>query len=143
VPVRAVAGEQTDGAGRLLQTCGEPGCPAYPTDESGALIGSDLIRWYCPEHAAGHEAEMVPRQPPRLLLQASGGFELEGERQAEAERGKVQDAFLHEELERRRREAEAEWETTRKARARYEAATADDDFVNPPIAGIDRSRIAR
>lgn len=104
VPVRRV-GEQTDGAGRLLQTCGEEGCPAYPTDESGALVGSDLVRWYCPDHAAGHEAEMVPRQPPKLLLQPSGGFEFEGQLQVEAERGKVQDAFLREELERRQREA--------------------------------------
>jgi hypothetical protein len=86
---------------------------------------------------------MRPRESGRIVVTAGGGFQFEGELLEQAERGKGEDALIREDFERRRREAEAEWETTRKARERHEAATADDDFVNPPIAGIPRSRIAR
>jgi hypothetical protein len=102
VPVR-VAGEQVDSHGRLLQTCGEPGCPAYPVDESGALVGSNALRWYCEAHRAGHEEEMRPRGSGRIVVAAGGGFQFEGELQEEAERGKVQDALIREDFERRRR----------------------------------------
>jgi hypothetical protein len=131
VPVRTVAGAQTDSQGRLLQTCGQEGCPAYPVDESGALIGSDFVRWYCADHAAGHEAELVPRQAPRLLLQAGGGFRFEGELQEEAERGQLQDALMGEDFERRKREAEVEAELAAEAEARRAEVMATDAFANP------------
>ena len=128
VSIRTTTGPMRDGDGRPVQCC--PECGAFPLDQHGAVVGSNARRWWCERHREGHEEDLKDREPDRIIAVA-GGFMFESELQAEAERGKVQDAHMREELERRRAEAKVEAELAAEAERRHAEVMATDAFANP------------
>jgi hypothetical protein len=86
-----------------LQRC--PECGRYPTKDGddGAWMEVDCEQWHCPEHRAGHEADMQPHTPAVVGLSA-GGAPIYSEREQRRRAEWVRQRQEREEREREQRE---------------------------------------
>lgn len=72
-PIRASTEPARDGMGRVFAICSEPSCRNFLPDPHGGQIARVAVtRWWCPEHAAGHEGDLQPYTGPRYGYSASG-----------------------------------------------------------------------
>lgn len=71
-PPRAFSGQQRDGQGRIDALCAVPECRNHEIGETTQFAKVNVRRWYCTEHRAGHEAEMLPWDGPRYGYGPSG-----------------------------------------------------------------------
>jgi hypothetical protein len=120
-----------DEAGCAIQWCSEPGCRAFPVRPgSGAVMPHPAKRWWCPEHVAGHEADMEP-WTARIEFAPGGGLQFPDEVERDiaiAEREAERRAAF---LEERRAARIAEWPAVEAEDAAQARALLGDNFKTP------------
>jgi hypothetical protein len=102
-----------------MQSC--PHCTAYPVDETGKWIATDLQRWHCPQHRhLAAEADLAKYEPPYVGFTSSGAPRPSAKEQARIAKWMKQDEDDRE-RERRQREAhdQAVAETIEAAKQHY------------------------
>ena len=97
-----------DPEGRAHQVCAAPDCTVVPVSEvTGTEVPVRALRWWCPEHAPGHEADLEPWRQTYRYSEADGTL-LDADDLADDER------------ERERREREQERQRQRREQAAAE-----------------------
>ena len=67
-----------------------PSCSAFlPGELAGSFKWVEARRWWCEEHRAGHEDDLLPYAGPRLAYSASGAIIDLDEQEAESERARI------------------------------------------------------
>jgi hypothetical protein len=91
--------------------------------------------------AANNTGVLRARQRRRATLRLDPSGAIVEVDEDEVERERHRDAKLAAEREERRKRREAEAEAIRRARERYDRENTDNDFGNPPLAGIPHVRL--
>jgi hypothetical protein len=134
---RRIAPPRRDADGRSDQICHEPGCRAQAVNPvTGAPEPVAAKVWWCPEHRAGHEADMEPWS--RSYRYSEIGLLVDDDDDAVAERERRRSEDELERMRARREQSQAERREIAAERREYERARdeqhrrEDRSLLGPP-----------
>lgn len=103
--------------------CSEPGCENAELDHQMFARRVNVRRWWCPDHRAGHEEEMIPR--PRQVFNPRTGSIIElDERELEREKGQARAESRRQRRETAEAARRAESEQAEHSKRQRDEATA-------------------